>query len=211
MNQLVSPNLNAVGVVAECLAYVSRGVFSNPAPGTTAWNAWAVCNQQPNQNFPTGVYFPIWFSYYTTISGVYGNFGHVAVMTPSGEIYSSPWQLGTTHAVLPNITELIRIYSNNGQFPMAYVGWSPDVLNLNVIGDSMVVSQSAAEKIVTYFYRLGTGQYPTPGQADYWVPRVRDVATGIDELGTALLASQVPPIPSDYVAYSGPTLYVPKS
>lgn len=78
-------------------------------------------------------------------------------------------------------------------------------------GADMVVSQSVAEKIVTYFYRLGTGNYPTPGQAEYWVPRVRDVPTGIDELGTALLAAQVPPTPSDYVAYTGEQLFVKKT
>lgn len=52
-------------------------------------------------------------------------------------------------------------------------------------GDEM--TQSEAEKVVTYFYLLGTGDYPDPGQSGYWVPRVKDVPTGIDELGKELL------------------------
>lgn len=49
------------------------------------------------------------------------------------------------------------------------------------------MTQSEAEKVVTYFYLLGTGDYPNPGQAGYWVPRVKNVPTGIDELGKELL------------------------
>lgn len=49
------------------------------------------------------------------------------------------------------------------------------------------MTQSEAEKVVTYFYLLGTGDYPSPGQSGYWVPRVKDVPTGIDELGKELL------------------------
>lgn len=57
-------------------------------------------------------------------------------------------------------------------------------------GDKM--TQSEAEKIVTYLYRLGTKDYPTPGQGAYWVPRVKDVKTGLDELGEAMLKAQTP-------------------
>jgi hypothetical protein len=73
------------------------------------------------------------------------------------------------------------------------------------------MTQSEAEKVVTYFYRLGTGDYPNPGQAAYWVPRVKDVPTGIDELGIALLDGQKPSAQASYVAYSGPPLFTEKT
>lgn len=55
------------------------------------------------------------------------------------------------------------------------------------------MTQSEAEKVVTYLYLLGTQNYPDPGQASYWVPRVKDVPTGLDELGKAMRDAQVPP------------------
>lgn len=75
-------------------------------------------------------------------------------------------------------------------------GWNDTYCHLSridvkigqVIGGAM--TQSEAEKVVTYLYRLGTGNYPTQGQAEYWVPRVKNTPTGIDELGNAMLGSQ---------------------
>ena len=55
-------------------------------------------------------------------------------------------------------------------------------------GDAM--TQSEAEKVVTYLYLLGEKNYPNKGQAAYWVPRVKDVPTGLDELGEAMVAAQ---------------------
>lgn len=197
MNQLVAPNLNAVGTVSMCLEYASRGVFSNPAGGSTAWNAWnATQYRHPDQNFPTGVYFPIWFSYYTTINGIYGNYGHVAVMTPSGQIYSSPWQPGTTHAVLPSIGELMRIYSNGGQFPMAYVGWSEDILNLRVIKENQM--QPLTPDQVNHAF-LMVNQPSTNKDWAYYAQKPGEL---IDNLWNAYgeaqyeLAKNPPPLPS---------------
>lgn len=217
MIQVVSPNLNATGTVGMCLEYASRGVFKNPAPGTTAWNAWNVAQQHKDQNFPQGVYFPIWFSFYTTINGVYGNFGHVAVMTPSGQIYSSPWQVGTGYAVLPNIPELIRIYSNAGQSPMAYAGWSPDILGLTVIKQGGIMPTDAQiDNFISYTYYDGYGKAASPAVFDDWrkilknnyVEGTISIAEGID--GDPAALKNKPNVPTSVVPYSGPPLFVQK-
>lgn len=73
-----------------------------------------------------------------------------------------------------------------------------DVKEGQVIGGKSM-TQSQAEKVVTYLYRLGTKDYPTPGQADYWVARVRDVPTGLDELGGEMLKAREQDDSGEYV------------
>lgn len=155
MIQVVSPNLNAVGRITYCLEYASRLVFQNPAAGTTAWNAWLVCDQQENQNFPTGVAFPVWFS------GA-GGAGHVAVFTPQG-IYSSPYNQLIGHAVLPSISEVERIYS------VKYVGWSPDILGLTVIKQGGIMPTDAQiDNFISYTHYLNFGTPADPATFDDW-------------------------------------------
>lgn len=194
MTQLVSPNLNAVGQIGYCLAYASRGVFGNPAPGTTAWQAWLQTQYRYlDQQFPSGVSFPVWFS------GA-GGAGHVAVYTPSG-IYSSPWQLGTTHAVLPSISEVERIYG------VLYVGWSEDILNLRVIGDSMT-PQEVSEAYANYSGQVvPAGSPPTLNRQP--LEFFRGLCLSNYDTIKALEA-EIATSPSDVVPYSGPPLYEKK-
>lgn len=159
MNQLVQPNLSAVGRITYCLEYASRLVFQNPAGGTTAWNAWLVCEQHEDQNFPPGVSFPVWFS------GA-GGAGHVAVFTPQG-IYSSPYNQLTGHAVLSSISEVERIYS------VKYVGWSPDILNLKVIGEDMGINQGELSLLTSSILN----RQPVPGDNGYLGRNWQEVAT----------------------------------
>lgn len=125
--QLVPLNLNANGNIGFCLAY-AQAVFGHNrlyADATTAWQNTKY--KHLDQNFPN-VAVPIWFSY--KLNGV--DLGHVAVRLPNGQIYSSPWEQGTTHAVLNSIPQLISIYSDNQKNPMKYLGWSEDIEELRV-------------------------------------------------------------------------------
>jgi len=125
--QLVAPDLSVVGTVGGCLSYARR-MFG--APGGTLYASQAWRNTQykhADQDFPS-VAILIWFDYF--IGG--SNQGHVATRLPDGLIYSSPYKLGTGHAVLNSITELIRMYSENGKHPMRYLGWSEDINGVRV-------------------------------------------------------------------------------
>lgn len=126
MNQLVNPNLNAVGRIGFCLEYQAR-VWGTTSVAPYAWMAWMETKYPRYDPPPTDVSFPLWFSFYS--GGI--NQGHVVSYVPGQGYYSSPWQTGTTHAVLSSIAEVERIYG------ATYVGWSEDILNLRVVGETM--------------------------------------------------------------------------
>jgi hypothetical protein len=145
MIQLVQPDLNATGRIGFCLEYASRNVFHNPQGGTNAWAAWnATQFKHLDQNFPD-VSILCWFSFYQ--AGV--NLGHVVVYVPGQGFYSSPWQTGTSHAILGSISEVERIYGAK------YVGWSEDILNLKVAeeGDDMsTIGDTEARILIKWMY-----------------------------------------------------------
>lgn len=122
--QLVKPNLSIVGKVGWCLEY-ARKVYGAPAVEPTAWDGWQRAKfKHANQSFPP-VDVPVWFTFFQ--GGV--NYGHVAVRLSNGQIYSSPWKAGTTHAVLGSIAELERIYGAK------FVGWTEDISNVRVVAN----------------------------------------------------------------------------
>lgn len=133
MNQLVTPNLNVPTQIAKCLKYV-QDAFGSPNAGRTATVSWntRTLYRHFDREFPTGVYFLVWFDYYATIDGSYENFGHV-VICKDGVCYSSPYRAGqTSYAVISSISEVERIYG------CTFVGWSEDIAGLKVIeGEDM--------------------------------------------------------------------------
>lgn len=143
MTQLVQPNLSAVGRIGWCLEYQAR-VWGTSHNEPTAWVAWGRVNQRTDTP-PADVAYPLWFSYYQ--NGV--NLGHVVAYVPGAGYYSSPWKSGTTHAILPSISEVERIYG------VKYVGWSEDILNEQVIGEAM--KQSIDPELVWEHYINYTG------------------------------------------------------
>lgn len=180
--QLVPPNLTIIGRLGYCLEY-ARKVFGAPAVEPTAWAGWeATQYKHEDSNLPTDVSVPLWFRYPANGTAP----GHVAVNVPGIGIYSSPYNTPTGHAVLTSIPDIERKYG------VSYVGWSEDISNVRVVkeGDTMTPTQrqTQAEDIVTELYLKSTGNYPTPDQASYWVPRVRDDPTGAKQLGNALPA-----------------------
>lgn len=201
MQQLVQPNLNISGSIGLCLDYARR-VFRAPAGNATAWIAWnATQYKHLDQDFPD-VAILQWYSF---ISGG-ANLGHVTVNVPGVGIYSSPYERGTTHAVLSSVSEVERIYG------VKYVGWSEDINGVRVAEENMeVMTKDAAYKVVTYLYQLGTGGSPTPDQGEYWATRMTTILTAIDELGQAMeqaLAARM--APTDYTPYTGSQLFTKK-
>lgn len=131
MTQLVQPNLSVTGQIGWCLKYAAN-VFGIQFAKPSAWQEWQNCKYpHTDRNLPNNS-VPLWFSFWTTIDGVYANWGHVVVQVPGQGFYSSPWRQGTTHAVLGSIAEVERIYG------VKYVGWSEDIANVKVVGEDML-------------------------------------------------------------------------
>lgn len=142
MEQLVQPDLLATGQIGLCLQYASQRVFHNPAPGTNAWAAWLATEYKIN-SIPTDVAVLCWFKI-----NLGANLGHVVVSVPGQGFYSSPWQQGTTHAVLPSITEVERIYG------VTYVGSSLDILGLKVAEENSMstIGDVEARILIKHIY-----------------------------------------------------------
>lgn len=121
--QLRKPNTSVTGISGFCLNY-ARKVFNVGAKYRTAWRAWSNATKRHTaSSHPKNVAVPIWFKFYRL--GI--NFGHVVVYVPGKGYYSSPYKRRTTHAVLPSIKEVERIYSAK------YVGWSEDINGVSVV------------------------------------------------------------------------------
>ena len=119
--QLIEPNLSTQGKVGFCLAF-ARNMFGVSVKYPNAWKAWeGTTYKHANYDFPP-VAVLIWFRH--PANGTTP--GHVAVRMPDGKIYSSPYRVGTTHAVLGSIEEVEKKYSSK------YVGWSEDINNIRV-------------------------------------------------------------------------------
>lgn len=143
MNQLVTPNLDVPAQIKRCLKYV-QDAFGAPNAGNSAWYAWNQTQfKHEDRDFPTGVYFIAWFSYWGTVDGVYGNWGHV-VIGKDGTFYSSPWTNKNTHDVIGSIEEVERIYK------CTFVGWSEDIAGLKVIERESMERKPSYQEVVDY-------------------------------------------------------------
>ena len=143
--QLVTPNFSTVGQVGYCLQY-ARECFGAPAVEPNAWTAWLNTQfKHEDADLPTDVSIPMWYSYEENGEQL----GHVTINVPGVGIYSSPWEQGTTHAVLPSIAEVERIYG------VEYVGWSEDISKVRVIeGGDMPLTHDQVAKISVGFCDL---------------------------------------------------------
>jgi len=147
MQQLVSPNLDPYipGSSGDwfgwCLGYV-RAAFNAPYAGAMASNGWEMAEfKHEDRNFPTGVYFPMWFyhwgTYLNSATGKYwtGNWGHVVIgyvhpETGAINIWSSP----TTH------TPFAKTWSSVGEiernYSATFTGWSEDISGMQIIKEN---------------------------------------------------------------------------
>lgn len=135
MIQLVKPNLATKGRIGYCLEFVNDSINTPQSQrlpcATDAWNKTKF--RHLDMNFPPDVIVPVWFSYFANIGGVYKDWGHVCWHDPKLGFVSSPWRKGTSKAVIGSLSELIRIYSDNGANPMKLLGWSEDISNVRVV------------------------------------------------------------------------------
>lgn len=158
--QLITPILNTAGNIGYCLAFV-ESAYATPHLYPYAFTAWqSAVNKHGDQNFPEGMYVPIYFNY--MVGNI--NEGHIAIRQPNGTILSSPWQSGTTQAILPSIAELIRIYSDNGKNPLTYLGWSEDLAGVQLV-ESV---SDASVQLCAYTPQSPVKQMLTSAQPTNW-------------------------------------------
>lgn len=193
--QLVKMNPNIPYVGGLCEGYVEGSVGQATKPyrdsdgnwttsgvypsATASWNA----NQgnHPNEPAPVGFDAPIYFSLGNNPDG------HVAIALADGRVASSslPGYHQEGGFIYENIQALIDDYAKyNGG--CTYLGWKEYVGNLQVIKMEETMTQDAIEKLVSMSYRAATDTDPTPGQAGYWVGRIRDDNNRAYELSAAL-------------------------
>jgi hypothetical protein len=128
--QLVTPDSTVKGAVGWCLSF-QEDVYHTPhlyatAPNNTAQYAWSQCQYRHiDQDFPDDVAVLVWWRYQ--------NAGHVMTRYPDGTYYGSPWQLGTTQATVSSKSEVERLYSASGKYPLTYLGWSEDLAGTRIV------------------------------------------------------------------------------
>lgn len=129
--QLVSVDLSTTGLPGECLSFAESAVGAPHlyANATVAWNNTEF--KHPDQDFPEGVDVPIWFSFWTSIDGVFADYGHVCYRLRDGRIFSSPYRQGTGQVFLGSIQELQQKYTDG--HPLVYRGWTEDIALIKIV------------------------------------------------------------------------------
>lgn len=102
-----------------CLANVTAG-YGIPNKYGSAWEAWENTQQHPDNNVPTGLDVPLYYSYTATIDGVTQNYGHINVRLANGTVWSDG-----------NIYANIAAYEAN--HTPKFVGWGESVNGIAVI------------------------------------------------------------------------------
>lgn len=163
MMQLITPNPNIPCKPGWCLQYV-RQTFGLPGVYPSATAGWAASpTKHRDQNFPAGVWLPLWFFMRDE------PLGHVVLRAPDGSIYSTT-DLSTTPRHHPNLADLMRIYAGAG-LPLTYLGWTEDIEDVAVVDGSSLAyagtitpTQSEEDDIMT----------ATPEQQDAFIQRLMD-------------------------------------
>lgn len=154
--QVITPDLNTVGDVGWCLAFVEKAFDDINYSYATAHDGWMGCQFiHKDQNLPADVCVPIWFDYYE--GGI--NYGHVAIWVPGRGILSSPWRADNTQQWEPDIATIERVYNSK------YLGWSEDLMGVRVVkeGDAM------QRETVNYIFRGMLDREPTEEELKQWV------------------------------------------
>lgn len=161
MYQTITPNPNIPCKPGWCLTYVNEafGVVKRFGTATAAWNGSST--QHRGYDFPSGVWFPIWFSLANEPAG------HVALRAPDGSVYSTT-DLSTTPRRHPNLADLMRIYAG-ADMALTYRGWTEDVEGTPVIA-------------------LGPGGLSPQGTI---TPAEEDIMASIDDLANVLKRDDV--------------------
>lgn len=136
VTQLITPNPNIPCTPGWCLKYV-RQTFGLAGVYPSATAGWAASNtKHRDQNFPSGVWLPLWFFMADE------PLGHVVLRAPDGTVYSTT-DLSTKPRHHPNLADLMRIYAGAG-LALTYLGWTEDIENVAVVDGTGSLSYSGS-------------------------------------------------------------------
>jgi len=128
MRQIITPNPHIPCKPGWCLQYV-RQTFGLAGVYPSATAGWAASRtKHRDQNFPAGVWLPLWFFM------EHEPLGHVVLRAPDGSIYSTS-DLSTTPRHHPNLAHLMAHYAYWG-LPLTYLGWTEDIEDVAVVDGS---------------------------------------------------------------------------
>lgn len=168
MEQIIPFNQGIAGTVPDsCLSNVRKG-YGIAAKYNTAWEAWQNTQQHTDQDVPTGVDVPLYYSYTTTINGVTQNYGHINVRLANGTVWSDG-----------NIYANIDAYLSN--HAPKYVGWGESVNDVTVIkGDT---GMQPTPKQVGDVYRFMTDSEISQKDLNFYITAPRTIYDLIYALG----------------------------
>jgi hypothetical protein len=153
MEQLKTPNLNITYTGGMCLKAI-EDAFGTAHLYPTASASWAANEgNHPNENPPTGVYVPIYFSLWKVPAG------HIAISLPDGRVASST-QEGVHQGLYihPNMKDLIMMYAKaNGG--CAYLGWSERLAGTPIVQGG---TEMTGQQIAAAIYAVLGGDNPNP-------------------------------------------------
>lgn len=147
--QIVKPNVEINENAGWCLQYARRA-FGADAVETSAWAGW-MSTEHPHEdrNWPSGVAVPVWFDWTGDVGSGRFRYGHVAVRTADGKIWSSPLS-GYGRAWFNSVDDLVRAFGGG----MRYVGWSEDISDVRVVkkGTEVIGNKNHVEILFRQFF-----------------------------------------------------------
>lgn len=183
MQQLITPDPNTACDPGMCLQYV-RLSYGLPARYYSATEAWEKStSKHEDQNFPPGLWVPIWFS--IDIEPL----GHVANRAPDGSVYSSS-DLGHTPHHHASIDDLINYYAYYGKMQLTYLGWTEDVASYPVVGGPDITDQSGTVTPIQETEVITPEDITAISEAITWAPRPKYHVDGTPN-GTTTLGETI--------------------
>ena len=152
--QLITPNPKISCKPGMCLEYVREtfGVAPKYPSAIADWEASAL--KHTNQDFPAGVWVPVWF----TLSD--NPAGHVALRQPDGSIWSSSSPTDTAPMHHGSLGDLLSYYGGR----LDYLGWTENIEGVKVVDVGLVSRVKSLEKMGLSFNGAGAEPLAAPSK-----------------------------------------------
>lgn len=131
-NQNIIPKPQIPCTPGLCLVYV-RETFGIGPKYPTATAGWVASKfKHKDQNFPSNVWVPLWFSLSDNPDG------HVALRQPDGSVWSASSPTSHSPVHHPSLSSLLSYYKNR----LTYLGWTEDIEDVRVLNVTKVFETS---------------------------------------------------------------------
>lgn len=136
MRQLISPNLDQKDSPGWCLRFTRNSFNKIASRWDYARQAWDNSPTKHTSALPGDVSVPVWFDWWGTIDGKYGNYGDVAIWVPGRGVFGTPLKKDGFGNRWDASVEA-RAVAIGGK--AKYLGWTEDVNGVRVVEPSPVV------------------------------------------------------------------------